>query len=249
MNIAAIVAGGTGTRLGGNMPKQFLYLNKKPVLCYSLSVFLSHPAIDYVIVGTHKDYVTLAESYKKDYFENTERLLITTGGQDRNDTLMNILAAAETHCQAPKDSVILSHDAARPFVTSKMIDDALREIVHYNAVCTAIPAVDTTVIAPNGQLEAFPSRADLLRLQTPQTFRLDEFQNIYTSLTTEERRTATDIGRLYYLCGKSVKFTDGSESNIKITYPQDLAIAQAIINSQLLGEANKKIPANHELRI
>lgn len=229
MNIAAVVAGGTGTRLGGNLPKQFLYLKEKPVLCYSLSVFLAHPEIDYVIVGTHKDYIPLVEEYREKFFDNTRRLIITNGGQDRNGTLLNILSAAKKLCHAPENSVIISHDAARPFLTPNMIDDALREIQNYDAVCTAVPAIDTTVIAPNGQISSFPNRSDLLRLQTPQTFRLNIFESVYAALSPEQRQTATDVSRLFYLCGKSVKFTSGSESNIKITYPQDLTIAKALL--------------------
>ncbi len=229
MNIAAVVAGGTGTRLGGSLPKQFLYLDKKPVLYYSLSVFLSHPQIDYVIVGTHKDYISLVEDYRANYFNNTERLLITSGGEDRNGTLLNILTVAEKVCHAPEDSIIISHDAARPFVTPVMIDDALHEIQSYDIVCTAVPAVDTMVIAPNGEVTAFPNRADLLRLQTPQTFRLGVFKEVYASLSSEQRRISTDVSRLFFFCGKTIKFTFGSESNLKITYPQDLTIASSLI--------------------
>lgn len=229
MNIAAIVAGGVGTRMESSIPKQFLPLKKKPVLCYSLSVFLEHPDIDFVIIGTHHDYIPLMEQYKKEYFSNDSRIIVTGGGHNRNETLLNILYTARTKCKANDDTVIISHDAARPFLTAQMIDDALSEISSCDAVCTAVSSVDTTVIVKNGKIEAFPDRSNVLRLQTPQTFRLGMFESVYASLSPEQRAVATDVSRLFFECGKYVKFTAGNEKNIKITYPQDISIAETLL--------------------
>lgn len=228
MNIAAVVAGGTGTRMENVMPKQFLPLNGKPVLCHSLSTFLEHPRIDFVIIGTHSDYIPVVGQYKKEFFSNNAKIIIAHGGCDRNETLLNILRTARTQCNANDDTVIVSHDAARPFLTAQTIDDALNEISDCDAVCTAVPAVDTTVIVKNGKIEAFPDRSNVFRLQTPQTFRLGMFEKVYASLSPEQRAVATDVSRLFFECGKRVKFTAGNEKNIKITYPQDIALAETI---------------------
>ena len=231
MNIAAVVAGGFGTRMGDTMPKQFLPLCGRPIIFYCLSAFLEYKDIDFVIVGVNPDYISLVERYKSLYFHNTPRIIITAGGTDRNETLMNILHTARKTVQADENTVIVSHDAARPFISKKMIDDVIKGLSCCDTACASVPSVDTTVITKNGNIAAFPRRSDVLLVQTPQSFRLGAFEDACSLLTRNQLMEATDISSLFFMCGKTVKFTAGSENNIKITYPRDLAIAETILRN------------------
>ncbi len=228
--IAGIVAGGSGTRMGGVLPKQFMELKGKPVLIHTVEKFLSHSRLDTVIIGTNPEWRTHTEELIKKYFPDNDNVFVTDGGADRNATVFNIVTFASKALGCRADDIILTHDAVRPFVTHKMIDDSISAMDSYDICTTSIPETDTVVISKDGSKAlSFPDRRELYRIQTPQTFRLGSFTDVYSSLTPEERSQATDVCRLYLEKGHSVKLIDGDASNIKLTYPFDFTLAVAIL--------------------
>ena len=230
MVIAGIVAGGSGTRMGGTLPKQFMELNGKPVLIYTIEKFLSHSRVDAVIIGINPQWKEYAAELIKTYFQDNDNVFVTDGGTDRNGTVYNIITFAAESLGCKADDIVLTHDAVRPFVTHKMIDDSISAMDSFDICTTSIPETDTVAISEDGsKAMSFPDRTKLYRIQTPQTFRLGSFIKVYESLSPEERSRATDVCRLYLERDHSVKLIEGDISNIKLTYPFDFKLAEAII--------------------
>ncbi len=227
MVLAGIVAGGTGTRMGGDLPKQFYELDGKPVLLYTAERFLKHPDIDAVIIGIHPDWYQETQSLIQRHLPGCRNIFLTCGGSDRNETVSRIISLAKSELSCTDSDIILTHDAVRPFVSQRLITDSISAMSRF-AICTAvIPETDTVVVSQDGSTAAdFPDRSTLYRVQTPQTFRLGGFHQIYESLSDSEKRLATDVCRLYQRNGDEVGLIEGDITNIKLTYPLDYQIAR-----------------------
>ncbi len=228
MIIAGIVAGGTGSRMGMGMPKQFLMLDSMPILMHTVARFATHRDVDIVIIGVHSEWVEytkqLLETYRKE--EWRAKVAVVPGGADRNDTLLAILEGARVLFGAGEDTVVLSHDAVRPFVTEKIISlhvDAMR--IH-RVTTTTIPAVDTILYSEDGvYVTEVPERRTMFHAQTPQSFRLGDFENLCRGLTVEARRRATDVCGICREYGIPVYMVEGDAENQKITYANDYKAA------------------------
>ena len=231
MIAAGIVAGGSGSRMGGELPKQFLELNGKPVVVYTAEKFFFCFAIDIVIIGINPVWKDHMERLAEEYFPENDRLLIVSGGSDRNETILNIISAAEEKFAPRDEDIILTHDAVRPFVTEKMIADSINVVKNCEICTAAIPATDTIISTENGETaNGFPDRGKMRLVQTPQTFKINTFKKVYAALDEPERAAATDVCRLYHSKGYQVRIIDGDVSNIKLTYPQDYELAKLIVN-------------------
>lgn len=228
MALAGIVAGGTGSRMGGDMPKQFLDLCGEPVIIHTIKRFLTHKDISDIIVGINPDWYDYAYSLIGKYFD--ERVYLTKGGADRNGTIVNIIMYAKEKLGVGDNEILITHDAVRPFASSKMIDDSI-EAMKYCDICTAaIPSTDTMLISDDGITAAeFPLRQKMFRVQTPQTFRLGSFIEMLETVTEEERVGITDACKLFHMNGKTVRLIEGAETNIKLTYPNDFITAKQFI--------------------
>ena len=137
---------------------------------------------------------------------------------------MNIINYAKSLDGVSDDTIILTHDAVRPFVTDRMIDDSIAAMDNY-AICTAaVPATDTIVVSENGQTVCdFPLRSTMYQVQTPQTFRIGDFVGVYSGLT---------VCKLFYRKGHEVGLIMGDQKNIKLTYPADLTAARTFFEEQ-----------------
>lgn len=229
MTVAAIVAGGTGTRMGGTIPKQFLTVGDKIILQLTVESFLAEPSVDLVAVGVHPDWEEYAKELLKDY---GSRVTVTVGGFDRSGTLLNILEAAE-RLGADDNTVVLSHDAVRPFVTSEIIRANITAMKTEKVCTTAISAVDTILSVKDGShIDFVPNRKELFQAQTPQSFLLGEYKSLLSDLSEEERNTVTDVCGVYLRRNIPVGIVPGSPENIKITTPFDLTVAKAILEKR-----------------
>ena len=229
MIIAAIVAGGSGTRMGSELPKQLMELEGEPVIVRTVKAFLAHSMVDAVIIGINPAYFDYAKALPG---LTDDRVYITKGGTDRNSTIENIInySLSELHCSDM--DIVLSHDAVRPFVSIRMIDDSISALNDCEICTAAIPETDTVAVADHDMnASAFPDRSTLYRIQTPQSFRIGTFRQVWSSLTPEEKAAATDVCSLYRTKGYSIRLISGELTNIKLTYPEDIRFAQAIINS------------------
>ncbi len=230
MIIAAIVAGGSGSRMGTELPKQFMELEGVPVIVRTVRAFLSHSSVDAAIIGINPSYYDYARTLPGLY-DQDGRVHITMGGPDRNSTIENIIGYAISHLGCTDQDVVLSHDAVRPFVSPRMISDSISAMETCEICTTAIPETDTVAVADKAlNVSSFPDRSTLYRIQTPQTFRIGSFLKVWTPLTPAEKARATDVCSLYRQCGYNIRLIQGELTNIKLTYPEDVSFAQAIIH-------------------
>lgn len=230
MVTGAIVAGGTGSRMGKDIPKQFLDAAGKPIIIHTIGKFLACPDIDNIVVGVHPEWTDYLEDLCGKYFEGSPRILITAGGASRNDTIVRIIEKAKENFDVDDETVFVTHDAVRPFVSPDIIKENIRAAEEYGICGTVIPATDTITRSADGEfITDIPLRSEMYRTQTPQSFRYGLFKNIYASLSEEELESATDICRLFFLRGCKIKLVEGSPSNFKITYPTDLKMADILL--------------------
>ena len=143
---------------------------------------------------------------------------------------MNAIAYIEDAFGIDDDAVLVTHDSVRPFVTYRIIKDNLDAMASYDACDTVIPATDTIVESVDGTvIDAVPERSRMFQGQTPQTFKIGALKSLYASLSNEERAILTDACKIFVLRDRKVALVSGAASNIKITYPTDLKIAQALL--------------------
>lgn len=235
MIIGAIVAGGSGSRMGGNLPKQFLNLQDKPVLVHTTERFLRHPAVDAVIIGINPDFYDDTRLLLQTFFAEAP-VYLTAGGSNRNDTIVNIIefACSQLHCH--DHDIVLSHDAVRPFVTDQMIRDSINAMNTCQICTAAVSETDTVAGSADGHsADSFPDRNHIFRIQTPQTFRIGSFRKVYDTLSDSEKAAATDVCSLFDSHGIPVRLIEGSRNNIKLTYPADMIFAEALLQSETDG--------------
>ncbi len=222
--IALIVAAGRGSRAGEGLPKQYRSLVGKPVLTRTLEVFLSHTEVDQVAVVIHPDDRELYEQSIAELgpFESQRLLPPAAGGETRQDSVrqgLEGLAAAD-------GSVVLVHDAARPFVTPELIDRAIL-LGRKGAAVPGIPVTDTIkVLDPQGIVVSTPDRATLRAVQTPQAFLYAMLSEAYQKAAAAGLHGFTDDGALAEWAGLPVQVFDGDPGNIKLTHPVDFDAAE-----------------------
>ena len=161
-----------------------------------------------------------------------EKVEVMAGGSDRNSTIMNAINYIEENFVLDDDTIIVTHDAVRPFVTHRIIMDNIEAAVKVGACDTVIPATDTIVESLDGEkISSIPDRSKVYQGQTPQSFRAKRLKELYSSLTDEEKAILTDAAKIYLLKGEAVHLVRGEVFNIKITYPYDLTVAETLINT------------------
>ena len=234
MIFAAILAGGIGSRMGEtDTPKQFLILGNKPVIIHTIEKFVINENIDKTIVLIPKNFINHTVNLIDEYIGENEDIIVIEGGETRNDTLMNSIKYIEDNFGIDDDSIILTHDSVRPFVTHRIIEDNIDVAKRYGACDTVIPATDTIVESVNGEtIESIPVRDYYYQGQTPQSFNIKKLFNLITSLTEAETNILTDACKIFTLKDEDVHLVKGEVTNIKITYPYDLKLANTILEDR-----------------
>lgn len=236
MIYAAVLAGGIGSRMGADKPKQFLEFGGMPVIVHTVGRFLKCDEIDRVIVMTPAEWCGYTEELLASHFGKTAEITVAAGGPTRNETLMNAISVIEADGNLDEETVIVTHDAVRPFVTERMIRENIAAARETGACETAFPATDTIIETGDGRyVTEVPDRSRLWMVQTPQTFRAKKLRELYMSLTEEEKEVLTDAARIYVMKDEPVEIVRGESWNIKITYPQDIKIAEAIEEQRCKG--------------
>lgn len=234
MIFAAILAGGIGSRMGGtDTPKQFLDLGDKPVIIHTIEKFAINSKIDKIIVLTPQSYINHTNHLIKEYIGDNDDIIVIEGGQTRNDTLINSIVYIDENFGIDNDSIIVTHDSVRPFVTHRIIEDNIEAAKRYGACDTVVSATDTIVESINGRtIESIPVRDYYYQGQTPQSFNVKKLFNLISSLTEEESNILTDACKIFTLKDEDVYLVEGEVTNIKITYPYDLKLANTILEDQ-----------------
>lgn len=235
MIFGAILAGGIGKRMNmaNGMPKQFLMLGDKPIIIHTIEKFLLCQRIDKIFVGVHEDWIVYMQDIVNKYIENKDKIRIVAGGKDRNETIMNVANAIEKEFGQSNDNIIITHDAVRPFVTLRIIEDNIDTAMKYDACDTVIPATDTIVVSQdNEKILDIPNRKIMYQGQTPQTFKISLLKKLYGDLKEDEKEILTDACKICVVRNIPVKLVLGETFNMKITTISDYKIAQALLKEE-----------------
>lgn len=231
MNVAVLLAGGSGRRMGGPAPKQFLEVAGKTILEHSIAAFSSNDGIDEIVVVSHADYLeqvaTIAAPYPKVKH-------VVPGGKERYDSS---LAAIRLYAELPNrhEVNLLIHDAVRCLVSQRIITDCIEALKTHSAVDVAVPCTDTIIeVNEQNQIVHITPRSALRNVQTPQGFSLDTIAKAYEiGLRDPGFITTDDAGVVHrYLPDTAIQVVEGESSNMKITYPEDLVLAEKILSSR-----------------
>ena len=227
MNIAVIFAGGSGLRMHTkSRPKQFLDLNGKPIIIYTLELFDNHPQIDAIVVACIKNWILFLEKQLRK-FEITKVIKVVPGGETGQQSIYNALCAAEN--AGTDDSIVLIHDGVRPLITEQTITDNINKVKQSGSCITCIPATETLVVRQtDGSLE-IPSRADSLIARAPQSFFLKDIIAAHRRALAEGRNDFIDSCTMMSQYGYKLGTIIGPMENIKITTPTDFFVLRAMM--------------------
>lgn len=236
MIFGAILAGGIGSRMNmADMPKQFLPLGDKPIIVHTIEKFIMCPKIDALYIGMHPGWTLHMQDLLDKHNLPKEKITIVAGGQDRNSTLLNVINAIEQKFGEDEENVIITHDAVRPFVTLRMIEENIAAAQKYGACNTVVPCVDTIVVSKDHEnISEIPERKFLYQGQTPQSFNISLLKKLYADLSDSEKNILTDACKICVIRNTEVKLVEGEVSNLKITTVSDYKMAQAMLGG--IGE-------------
>jgi len=228
MTIGILLAAGNSTRFNGRHSKQLTKLGDQKVLEYSLKVFDSHSEINEIVVVTQSDLIRIVTDLVNDSFPKVTKVI--KGGESRSQSSLNALE----NINASGNTKILFHDAARPFVDTEMITNCINALDSYDAVTTAIPSSDTLLEISTNEVLSIPKRENYMHAQTPQGFRFEVIKKAYEFLKTNNNFAPTDDCGIVqkFLPDTPIGVVTGSESNIKLTYPNDLYLAEIILKQK-----------------
>lgn len=228
MNIAVIFAGGSGLRMHTkSRPKQFLELNGKPIIIYTLELFDNHPGVDAIVVSCIASWIPFLEKMLRK-FEISKVVKIVEGGSTGQESIYNGLCAAEEYA-AGREANVLIHDGVRPLITEETITDNINKVNECGSCITCVPATETFVVnKPDGTLE-IPSRADSLIARAPQSFRLVDIIGAHRKAQAEGRHDFIDSCTMMSHYGYKLGTVIGPMENIKITTPTDFFVFRAMV--------------------
>lgn len=224
MNIALIIAGGSGTRMGSVIPKQFIEVEGKPILAYTISRFQKHKSIDRIVVVCMAGW----ESYVRDFVSRLELSKVDTVISGGETALLSIRNGVEAIGGDPNDIVIV-HDSVRPFVDDASIDAVIADAEIYGCAISAIPLIEHIVFQGKSRTDLhYIPRENAFRTVTPHAYKYSKIKEAFRkSDETGIGKDSPFIGTLMMDLGESVCLSNGSDKNIKITSPKDLIYFQA----------------------
>ena len=224
MNIAAIFAGGIGSRMGSSVPKQFLEIYGKPIIVHTLEKFQYNDKVDLIYVGCKEEYISLLESLVKKYNLNKIKVgCILEGGKSGLETIYKIL---EKIYSEHSDSYVLIHDGVRPNITENVIDENIDMAHKYGNAITVVPNFETPIICENGQtIDKTLNRNIIYTAKAPQTFKVKEifeaYKKVYKKYKTFEIDGIVDSCSIALSVGMKLNIVEGNRDNIKVTTESD----------------------------
>lgn len=226
--IALILAGGVGTRSGEKIPKQFVEINRKPLIVYTLEKFQESNSVDGIVVTCVEDWIPRLEEYVRE-FNISKVLKVVKGGKNGLDSVKNGLNALS---MCSDEDLVLIHDAVRPFVDVSSIEENIRVASQYGLALTAVDLLETLVYSEDGIVgEKVVDRDKLKRILTPQTFNYKLLKELYADDSKLNPLKYPSTFSLYMSTGAKVYCSKGSEKNIKITYPEDIQYFKKMFGS------------------
>ena len=226
-NIGLLIAGGSGNRMHQDIPKQFITVNERPVIVYTLEAFEKHPEIDSIAVVCIEGWEQVLWAYAKQ-FNITKLKYVFPGGKNGQDSIRNGVMGLEEHFD--KDDYVLIHDAIRPMVSAEIISDNIRVAREYGNAITVIPCAEAMMETEDGLVSvgSYP-RDRLKRTQTPQAFRIGDICDLHRRALEAGITNSVASCTLKIEMGEQVFFSAGSEKNIKLTTVEDIDIFKALL--------------------
>lgn len=220
---AIILASGKGTRFGADIPKQFLKIGNKTILQRSIEVFENNDNIDSIIIVITPEYLSKAKEIIKDAKYRKIKSILAGGETRKQSSNIGINAIKDNEAD------IIIHDCARPFLSQDLLNKCINALKNNDAVVSAIPSTDTIIQVQNNIVKDIPQRNTLMRVQTPQCFKLTIIKKAH-ELSKDETNFTDDCGLIIKHNLAKVFVVNGDIDNIKITYPNDIIIAERILN-------------------
>ncbi len=231
MNIAIVLSGGVGSRMGLNKPKQYVEINNIPIIEYCLNTLFHHDEINMCIIGVADDWLDYVK--KSVHRLKTQiPILYSKPGDTRQGTIINALKVAKENGAAHLD-IVLIHDAARPLLSEKLITDCLKACEDADAVLPVIPVKDTTYLSQDGvHIDSLLERKTLWNGQAPEAFKFGSYYEANMKLSEEELNRITGSTEVSYRAGLKCVLIPGDTNNFKITTPEDLSNFESIIKNE-----------------
>ncbi len=228
-----ILAGGVGSRMKSpELPKQFLKVGDIPILVRTVRNFEDFGTFIAGVICCPVDWVEYTKAMLLEYGISTDTLSVIPGGNNRNNSVKNGCRFLTEKFNVTADDVILTHDAVRPFIDARIIKDNIEAVNEFGACNTVMPVYDSVIRSSTGNyFTEHLNRAELFRVQTPQSFKLKELCNLINSLSESELAQYTDVASIFADRGYRVKLVEGLDTNIKLTTPFDMAVAETIIRN------------------
>lgn len=238
-NIVILTAGGVGSRMHNNIPKQFLTVDNKPIIIYTLEAFQNHPNIDCILVACLQGWEQILAAYATQY-EIDKLKYIVPGGRTGQESIYNCLCKIKEFAK-PND-IVMVHDGNRPLVSDNIISDSLAVCARDGNAVAQIPCNEVIVTTSDQQTADEQLDRDFVkRTQTPHTFRFNELYDAYTKMIEMGKTEVVAPCSVMMNLGKPVHFSTGSEMNFKITTQTDLEIFDALIQSGCLQRNNNQM--------
>ena len=228
MNTAIILAGGVGSRMGVDCPKQYLIVNDKPIIIYCLEIFEKHKNIDSIVIVVSDEWKEYVEEQVAKY-GITRVCGYAPAGRTRQHSIFNGLLSAEEN--APETTVCIIHDAARPLVSDKIIDDCIVGAVEDDGAMPVISVKDTIYQSKDGKsIDNLLKRSELFAGQAPESFDFKKYLEIHRSVSDDEIAATAGSSEIAYRHNMKIRLVEGSERNFKITTIEDLDAFKTIVN-------------------
>lgn len=241
MNIGVIFAGGSGTRMNTkSRPKQFLDLNGKPIIIYTIELFDNHPEIDGIVVVCLGSWIPFLQKMLKK-FEITKVVRVIPGGVSGQDSIFKGLCAAEEYAKEKNDdsAIVLIHDGVRPLITEETITENIAKVKECGSCITTVPAIETVIIDNHDDTLSIPKRSDCMMARAPQSFYLKDIIGAHRKSQEEGKTDFIDSCSLMSHYGYKLGLVQGPMENIKITTPTDYFVLRAMVevheNQQIFG--------------
>ena len=241
MTIGVIFAGGSGTRMNTkSRPKQFLELNGKPIIIYTIELFDNHPNIDGIVVVCLESWIPFLQKMLNK-FEITKVVRVVPGGASGQDSIFKGLCAAEEYAMEKKDdnTIVLIHDGVRPLITEETISDNIDKVKECGSCVTTVPATETVIVDMHDGSLNIPKRSDCMMARAPQSFYLKDIIGAHRRSQREGKSDFIDSCSMMNYYGYKLGLIQGPMENIKITTPTDYFVLRAMVevheNQQIFG--------------
>ena len=231
---AVILAGGIGLRMGNmEKPKQYIELGEKPIIIHTIEKFYINSKFDKVIVLCPTQWINHTEDLIQRFLPHSNNIVVISAGETRNETIMNAIAYIEENLGLDDQTIIVTHDAVRPFVTHRIIEENIKCALQYGACDTVIPSSDTIVMSKDQEsIYDIPERKYMYQGQTPQSFKAKLLKELYEKLNDSQKATLTDAAKICIMNQVDVHLVKGEVFNIKITYPFDIEVAKSLLGGK-----------------